>query len=150
MKVTTELKNLIKDEFSKKRSIIEQDAREFQKEKYNEAINEIESDKSFKVLKEAANQLYEKYGTRFVNDRKTYETTENDFCYITSTMNTLQDLKGSCLFANNSYSYNKLNLYGDKIKELNKQEQSLLIKLTYEKDIDVIKSMLQEYDINVL
>ena len=38
----------------------------------------------------------------------------------------------------------------DKIAELKKQEQSLLIKLTYEKDLDVIKQMLAEYDINIL
>lgn len=151
MKVTTELKNLIKDEFSKKREKIKQDALDFQKTKYQEAVLDIENNKAFRTLKDAANKLYEEYSGKYITENKKYNSsTENDICFVTSMLSNLKKLTGKMLFGDNYYNYNKLDTYQDKITELNKQEQSLLIKLTYEKDIDVIKSMLAEYDISIL
>ncbi|WP_279233625.1 MULTISPECIES: hypothetical protein [unclassified Lactonifactor] len=37
----------------------------------------------------------------------------------------------------------------EKIKEIDLAEESLLIKLTYEKDIETIRAMLAEYDITI-
>lgn len=151
MKVTTELKNLIKDEFSNKREKIRQDVLDFQKTKYEEAILDIENSKAFKTLKDAASKLYEEYSGKYITEKNKYDnSTENDICYVTSMLLNLKELTGKKLFGDNSYYYNKLNICQDKITELNKQEQSLLIKLTYEKDIEVIKSMLAEYGINIL
>ena len=153
MKVTTELKNLIKNEFETRRKRVIQEYEKYRKQKYQDALNEIGSDELFIQLKETANKLCDKYLGRYVTQRKrAAKTTVKDVCYITDTFEKLIDLSPEKLYGDNTYFYNICNDNDreEKIKELNKQEQSLLIKLTYEKDIEVVKEMLKSYNIEIL
>ena len=96
-------------------------------------------------------KLYDEYAGKYIEDGKRWDkTTSKDIAYITSKFKEFKNLKPSDLLGNNSYCLEQLEEGQDKIAELKKQEQSLLIKLTYEKDLDVVKQMLAEYDINIL
>ena len=62
------------------------------------------------------------------------------------------DIKPEDIISDNSSYYSKYNNdiqneLGSKVKELDLAQESLMIKLTYEKDLDTVREMLAEYDI---
>ena len=136
MKVSTELKNLIKDEFQKKRDDVKKDYNSFMNQYIENAKHIIESDPDFKQFVELANKLYEKYSNM-------------EFIGVSSTIENASTLKAATAFYR-SYSSGIGNTeFGEKLNELNVAERNLLIKLTYEKDIDKIREMLSDYGIEI-
>ena len=151
MKVTTELKNLIKAEFAKKRRDVETEIKLKQKESYKAELEKMRYNKTFNEIKKLFAKLYEEWAVEYLEESDRYnKTTAQDIVYLRSEFKKFSDMQPEHLLGNNDWCLDKLESGADKITELKKQEQSLLIKLTYEKDLDVIKQMLSEYDINIL
>lgn len=148
MKVTTELKNLIRRSFDEKRANVSNEIKSVAKDLFEEKRNEVISSKEFKAYVKACKSLYE----RFENDYKS----EGDY-YSGNTAYRLRiegfnDIKPEYIISDNSGCYSKYNndiqdKLGNKIKELDLAQESLMIKLTYEKDLDTVREMLAEYDI---
>lgn len=151
MKVTTELKNLIKAEFTKKRNDVETEIKLKQQENYRAELEKMRYNKTFNEIKKLFAKLYDDYAVEYIKEGETYsKTTSQDFVYLSNEFERFSDMKPEHLLGNNRWALDRLESGADKINELKKQEQSLLIKLTYEKDLEVIKQMLAEYDINIL
>ena len=151
MKVTTELKNLIKNEFANKVAKVKAEIKLNRESAYKAEIEKLRYNETFNEIKSLMAKLYDEYAEKYIEDGKRWDkSTSKDIAYITSKFKEFKNLKPSDLLGDNSYYLERLEDGQDKITELKKQEQSLLIKLTYEKDLDVIKQMLAEYDINIL
>ena len=151
MKVTTELKNLIKTEFANKRKAIETEIELKRKEGYKAELEKMKYDKTFNEIKRLFAKLYEEWRVEYLEEEDRYsKTTAQDYAYLRSEFKRLGDMEPEYLLGNNEWCLDNIDEGATKIAELKKQEQSLLIKLTYEKDLDVIKQMLAEYDINIL
>ena len=151
MKVTTELKNLIKNEFAKKVAKVKSEIKLNRETAYKAELEKLKYNETFNEIKSLMAKLYDEYSGKYIEDGSRWEkSTAKDVAYITREFKEFKNLKPSDLLGDNSYYLERLEEGQDKIAELKKQEQSLLIKLTYEKDLDVIKQMLAEYDINIL
>lgn len=151
MKVTTELKNLIKAEFAKKRKDVETEIKLKQKEKYKAELEKMRYNQTFNEIKKLFAKLYDEWSVGYLDEGERYDkTTAQDVVYLRSEFKNLSDMEPEHLLGDNYWCLDKFENGADKINELKKQEQSLLIKLTYEKDLEVIKQMLAEYDINIL
>ena len=151
MKVTTELKNLIKTEFANKRAKVKAEIKLNRETVYKAELEKLNYNETFNEIKSLMTKLYDEYAGKYIEGGKRWDnTTSKDIAYITSKFKEFRNLKPSDLLGDNSYYLEQLEEGQDKIAELKKQEQSLLIKLTYEKDLEVIKQMLAEYDINIL
>lgn len=151
MKVTTELKNLIKNEFANKVAKVKAEIKLNRESAYKAELEKLRYNETFDEIKSLMAKLYDEYAGKYIEDGKRRDkTTSKDIAYITSKFKDFKDLEPLDLLGDNSYHLERLEEGQDKIAELKKQEQSLLIKLTYEKDLNVIKQMLAEYDINIL
>lgn len=151
MKVTTELKNLIKAEFANKRAKVKAKIKLDRENAYKAELEKLSCNETFIEIKKLMEKLYSEYAVDYLEGGKRWEkTTPKDVVYMTNKFSEFKNLKPSDLLGDNSYFLDHLEEGQDEISELKKQEQSLLIKLTYEKDLDVIKQMLAEYDINIL
>lgn len=151
MKVTTELKNLIKNEFANKVAKVKAEIKLNRESAYKAELEKLRYNETFNEIKSLMAKLYDEYAEKYIEDGKRWDkSTSKDIAYITSKFKNFKDLNPSDLLGDNSYCLKHLEEGQGKIAELKKQEQSLLIKLTYEKDLDVIKQMLAEYDINIL
>lgn len=151
MKVTTELKNLIKSEFAKKRKDVETEIKLKREEGYKTELEKMRYNETFNEIKKLFAKLYDEWSVNYLKEEDRYnKTTINDVVYLRNEFKKLADMQPGQLLGDNHWCLDELKEGSDKIDELKKQEQSLLIKLTYEKDLDVIKQMLAEYDINIL
>lgn len=149
MKVTTELKNLIKRSFDEKKHRIIDMSEESANKGYEEKLREVSASKEFKALAKAANAFCEKF-----EDDKSERYSSDGYPWYLKNFDFLQNIKAKCIYCNNVSSYSRYNediQYNteQKIKELEIARESLLIKLTYEKDIETIRSMLADYDIAI-
>ena len=144
MKVTTELKNLIKDEFEERRKKLKAKHKEEVEKRINDINVGCRNDARYIQAINLLEQLADECRKKIQN---------NDFLNRGSWLEMIDNREYKSWVCEN-FSYNKtrqdqLDL-GNEILALIKQEQSLLIKLTYEKDLEVIKNMLMEYNINIL
>lgn len=142
MKVTTELKNIIKSEFDKKRKELYTIAENKRIQEYNALCEEIKNSSEYQNLKEAAAQFINHfdYVAKSKNNGKKY--------YVKSFVETLADMSpddfiGSCTYTGD------IPEYSEGIDELARQQNALLVKLTYEKDLDGIKEILSEFGITL-
>lgn len=149
MKVTTELKNLIKRSFDEKRAIVKREAENIARKEYENVLEEVSNSKEFKDYVNAANAFYE----RFKNlSAKSYgEECEPYYVY---NLSDLKNIEPKHIVRDNVGSYARYNNsimeeVRSKVEELDLAQESLLIKLTYEKDLDKIREMLAEYDITI-
>lgn len=149
MKITTELKNLIKRSFAEKRAIVQAEARGIARKQYEAVLNEVANSDEFKEYNKAANALYERL--KDLNDKSYGEGCEPYYIYHVCELN---DVKPEYFIKDNVNSYVKydesiMKMMRDKDKELELAQESLMIKLTYERDLDKIREMLAEYDIKI-
>lgn len=94
--------------------------------------------------------------TEAFDEYKTSSTYERSKPWYSTSMftNLRYNIEAKNIFGSNITSYIKYNdetmaSVREKIKEIDLAEESLLIKLTYEKDIETIRAMLAEYDITI-
>lgn len=149
MKVTTELKNLIRRSFDEKRANVSNEIKSVAKDLFETKRNEVISSKEFKAYVKACKALYE----RFEEDYKL----QGDYYYSGNTaykfkIDGFDDVKVEDIITDNSSYYSKCNneiqdKLGKQINELDLAQEFLMIKLTYEKDLDTVRAMLAEYDI---
>lgn len=151
MKVTTELKNLIKRSFDEKRAKVKTEAESKVREEYEYFLNEFGKSKEFKAYAKAAQNLYDTFKNQMNN---------NDYgsdCkpwYASSYFSNLNGVKPNNICCDNVSTYMRYNDKAmkevrDKVKELDLAQESLMIKLTYEKDLETVRAMLAEYDITI-
>lgn len=149
MRVTTELKNLIKRSFDEKRAIVRREAESIARKKYENVFSEVNNSKEFQDYVKAANALYERFKDL---SKKSYgEECEPYYVYNFSDLN---DIKPERIVHDNVSTYVRYNKdimaeEREKITKLDLEQESLMIKLTYEKDLDKIREMLAEYDIKI-
>ena len=148
MKVTTELKNLIKEEFQRKISNFTKEYELDAEKQYKNFVKEVESDEDYIQFKKHAQNLYEKYKDRLSDGGK--YAMSSDIAYYTNSFRNLRNIKSFELFGDNTKSYAREDkMYESGLAELRKQEQALLIKLTYEKSLDNVRELLSEYGIEI-
>ena len=148
MKVTTELKNLIRRSFDEKRANVSNEIKSVAKDLFEEKRNEVIASKEFKTYVKACKALYERF-------EKDYKSEGNYYSGNTAyrlKIEGFNDIKPEDIISDNSSYYSKYNVdiqneLGSKVKELDLAQESLMIKLTYEKDLDAVREMLAEYDI---
>lgn len=149
MKVTTELKNLIKRSFDEKRAIVQKDAENVARKEYESVLAEVANSKEFDAYIKAANAFYERF--KNLNTNSYGEKCEPYYAYH---LGDLKNIKPEHIIHENVKSYVRYNneLMAEvraKIEELDLAQEALMIKLTYEKDLDKIREMLAEYDITI-
>lgn len=151
MKVTTELKNLIRRSFDEKRAKVKAEANEKARTEYESFLKEFAKSKEFKAYLKAAQNLYNAF------EDKIAKNNYGDDCmpwYFTSTFEELNEVEPDDMLRDNVSAYGRHNddtmkEVRDKVKELDLAQESLMIKLTYEKDIETVRAMLAEYDITI-
>lgn len=148
MKVTTELKNLIKRSFDEKRESVRRENKEIANKLFKEKEKEVISSKEYKNYVKAAQALYERFKDDYENQGNTYDGKT----FYNLKFSLIKDIKPSSIIASNIDYYCR---YNDEVSKnikrgidlLDLAQESLMIKLTYEKDMDTIKTMLSEYGI---
>ena len=148
MKVTTELKNLIRRSFDEKRANVSNEIKSVAKDLFEEKRNEVISSNEFKAYVKACKALYE----RFEEDYKLEGNYYSGNTAYRLKIEGFNDIKPEDIISDNSSCYSKYNTdiqneLGSKVKELDLAQESLMIKLTYEKDLNTVREMLAEYDI---
>lgn len=137
MKVTTELKNLIKRKFKEKENVYVEEQKQIMEETRNKRIKEIEDSKEYKDYVDATKKLQ-----TFVNElehKYPYkERFENGFYYTTDSL---------CVKDARNFTYN--TTYSVDVSPITEQMERVLIRLTYEKDFDKVVELLKEYDIEI-
>ena len=149
MKVTTELKNLIRRSFDEKRAVVQKEAEDFARKEYENVLEEVANSKEFDAYIKAANAFYERF--KDLNSNSYGEKCEPYYVYH---LGDLKDIKPERIVCDNVKSYVRYNnnLMAEvraKVEELDLAQEALMIKLTYEKDLDKIREMLAEYDITI-
>lgn len=148
MRVTTELKNLIRRSFDEKRANVSNEIKSVARDLFKQKRNEVISSKEFKAYVKACKALYE----RFEEDHKLQGDYYSGNTAYKFKIDGFDDVKVEDIIIDNSSYYSKYNneiqdKLGKQIKELDLAQESLMIKLTYEKDLDTVRAMLAEYDI---
>lgn len=151
MKVTTELKNLIKRSFDEKRAKVKSEANEKARVEYESFLNEFGKSKEFKAYVKSAQNLYNAF-----EDKMTKNNYGNDCMpwYFSSSFEALNEVEPGNMLRDNVSTYGRYNddtmkEVRDRVNELDLAQESLMIKLTYEKDIETVRAMLAEYDITI-
>lgn len=150
MKVTTELKSLIKRSFGEKKILVQKEAEKEAREEYEAVFNDVANSEEFAAYVKAANALYERVKSLSTNS---YGAKCRPY-YASYRTEDLKDIKPEHIIRDNVSSFVKYNdkIMGEvegKIRELDLAQESLMIKLTYEKDLDKVRAMLAEYDITI-
>lgn len=156
MKVTTELKSLIKRSFEEKRKAVEMQFREMAEKEYQEKIEWMESLPEYQQFLQAQRVLKEKlkeeeslqHGVRMMSSEKCCPY------YVAMDFNRVLEMTSKDFLRDNVYNYLRYNeetreAYNKELTKINVEQESLLIKLTYERDLEKIKEMLGEYGISL-
>lgn len=145
MKVTTELKNIVKAAFAEKEAAYRKSKLEAYQREYEEAVKWIESTSEHIEYVAALNRLKE----RLTPDIK-LRNTRVDGCYPTS-------YYYQCDFSKTISAKNliaasptwRIFENDEELKKFKKEQDALLVKLTYEKDMDRIQELLSDYGIEI-
>lgn len=150
MKVTTELKNLIKRSFDEKRKKVKVEAENNARKEYEDLLSVFGKSKEFKDYAKAANNLY----NAFADKSKNNYGSDCKPWYFASMFKNLNGVKPDDMLGDNVSTFSRCNdgiikEVRNKVNKLDLAQESLMIKLTYEKDIETVRAMLAEYDITI-
>lgn len=153
MKVTTELKSLIKRSFEEKRQMVEKEFRDMAEAQYQEKIDWLENLPEYQQFISVQEALKNKLD--MTSDLKLTTTYNKPYYYNSNYNRNLLELTSKKIIVDNTHTYlrNSTEIIKEresKIREIDMAQESLLIKLTYEKDLEKIKEMLNEYGINLV
>ena len=151
MKVTTELKNLIKRSFDEKRATVTREIKAVATDLYEEKKKEVSNSKEFKAYVKACKALFERFEDDYNAQGNSYYDGKTPFRLYFDKIN---DVKIENIIGSNVDYYSKYNddiqtNVNKEVKALDLAQESLMIKLTYEKDLDTVRAMLAEYDITI-
>ena len=148
MKVTAELKRLINAAFDLKVSKAREELIKTNKEVYESKKKEFENSKPFKNYVKACEELYEyiKDDLALVGCNGWGEKLTKPYYYVRGEVDYLKEPKCThfitpCISSFTDRQFKKDTFQTDK--------DTLLVKLTYEKDLDKIKELLKEHDIEL-
>ena len=145
MKVTTELKRLIHTQFEKERDAARKEVAELEKDRFDSFCAAVEASPEWRDFAAARQRMYEKYNDRIVKSSKDYPVSNGTPVALSS----IENLKTSrvrdffCMWSRGSV------LYPEGFKYTQQAEDSLLVRLTYEKDLERIQALLREYDLEL-
>lgn len=150
MKVTTELKNLIKRNFDEKRATVTRELKEVANDLYESKKKEVENSKEFKAYVKACKELYERFKEDYDAQGYRYDGKTPYRLHLDN----MNDVEVVDIIKDNIDCYAKYNEdittnINKEVKALDLAQEALMIKLTYEKDLDKIREMLAEYDITI-
>lgn len=137
MKVTTELKNLIKRKFKEKENIYVEEQKQLMEEARNKRIKEIENSKEYKDYVDATN-IFENYLNVLVDKYPYKDRFDNGFYYTSNYLSAKNA---------NDFTYN--TTYSVDVSPITEQMERVLIRLTYEKDFEKVVELLAEYGIDI-
>lgn len=145
MKVTTELKNVIKRSFAERKEALRKAFLEEAKTTYNEKIKWLSELPEFQEYIAASKKLEEKLkdipGSRSPIPPNTYYYRKQYFCEVEPE---------NIIVSESPYYICEHNPELNKqIDKLSNEQDALLVKLTYEKDIKKIEKLLEEYQITL-
>lgn len=145
MKVTTELKRLIHTQFEKERDAARKEVDELAKDRFDSFCAEVEASPEWRDFAAARQRMYEKYNDRIVKSYKDYPVSKGTPVALSSIENLktsrVRDFFGMCSWGS--------VLYPEGFKYTQQAEDSLLVRLTYEKDLERIQALLREYDLEL-
>lgn len=139
MKVTTELKNIIKRAFDQKVADLKKATEEIKRQEYESVIKTISDSPEYKAYIEAS--------ARFIDLLKAYEIPreqEREHGYTINTYYMVKDITD--IVKENRYHLATME-EAKAIAALDGERDALLVKLTYEKDLEKISALLAEYGI---
>ena len=145
MKVTTELKNIVKTAFAKKAEAYRKSKLEDMHREYESAVEWLENTQEYKDYIIALERLHERLkpdiAVRNARDKGCDSTAyyyQFDFSKQLSARNIIRENGNWTLFEND-----------EELNKIEREQNTLLVKLTYEKDMDRIQALLAEYDIEI-
>lgn len=145
MKVTTELKRLIHTQFEKERDAVRKEMAELAKDRFDSFCAEVEASPEWRDFAAARQRMYEKYRDRIVKSSKDYPVS-NGTPVAGSSIENMKTSRVRDFF----YSWTRSSvLYPEGFKYTQQAEDSLLVRLTYEKDLERIQALLREYDLEL-
>lgn len=139
MKVTTELKNLIKREFAKKIEDAKSNSRKEYEEKFNKEKEKFINTDVYKNFIDAQKKL-RKYLEDKEKENGDYYSSKEGFYYTSSYVS--RDYEDFLRKSRTSYD-------SKAVDKIDRDMEMVLIKLTYEKDFENVKKLLSEYQINI-
>jgi hypothetical protein len=142
MKVTTELKRLITEAFSLKEKQYREELKETATKEYQTILTELESTEVFQNYKEAAKELADYLDEKY-SDVGTYSKSTKP--YYRETTRNIVDVKPSDFIGEIISRY----VSRQPMRYSQSEQDKLLVKLIYEKDLETIKELLKEYDIEL-
>lgn len=143
MKVTTELKNIVKNAFSEKATAYRKRKCEEYHREYVDALKWIESSSEYKEYVEAFNRLREMLEHDVAVRKEKYDN-NSPSPYIYRTV--FKALAPRDIICESTHRYFEND---EELAKFEKEQNALLVKLTYEKDMDRIQALLAEYGIEI-
>ena len=147
MKVTGELKRLINAAFELKVIKAKEELGKTNKEVWESKKNELENSEPFKNYVKACSELYEyiKDDVEFAGTNAWGEKLTKPYYYVRDEVNHLKEPKSTHFITSCITTFTNRQFKDD----TQTAKDTLLVKLTYEKDLDKIKELLKEYDIEL-
>lgn len=143
MKVTTELKNIVKNAFSEKATAYrKRKCEEFHKE-YLKARAWIENSKEYQEYVAARDRLL----SMLEVDMETHNRSSDRPTPYYYKVSVKDKISPATFIGENNYSYGFDR--DEELTKLEKEQNALLVKLTYEKDMDRIQALLADYGIEI-
>lgn len=137
MKVTTELKNLIKRKFKEKENAYVEEQKQIMEEARNKRVKVIEDSKEYKDYVDATKKL-NAFVNELVHKYPYKDRFNNGFYYTTDSL---------CVKEARNFTYN--NTYSVDVSPITEQMEKVLVRLTYEKDFEKVVELLAEYGIDI-
>lgn len=145
MKVTAELKRLIHTPFEKERDAVRKEVAEQAKDRFDSFCAEVEASPEWRDFAAARQRMYEKYKDRIVKSLPDYSVSNG----TPVAGNNIENLKISRV-GDFFYMWSRGSvLYPEGFKYTQQAEDSLLVRLTYTKDLERIQALLREYDLEL-
>ena len=145
MKVTTELKNIVKTAFDNKLAEYRKTKLESNRREYEDAVEWIENTPEYKEFIVAFDRLYRMLEPDINAKNKKVDGVftsgyyyQNDLHIKPFARNIIKESPNWRIFEND-----------EGLKRIEREQNALLVKLTYEKDMDRIQELLSSYGIEL-
>lgn len=144
MKVTTELKHIVNDAFDKKATEWRKKKCEEYHREYEKAVEWIRESDEYKKYVEATTNLGSLLDDDYKRHKESYDN-RSPQAYIYRTL--VRPLNVSDIIAESPYRYGFD--HAPELERIETEKNTLLVKLTYEKDMERIQSLLATYGIKL-
>ena len=140
MTVPAELKRLIHTQFENERDAVRKEVAELAKDRFDSFCAEVEASPEWRDFAAARQRMYEKYKDRIVKSLPDYPVSKGTPVAGSSIENLKISRVGDFFYMWSRGSV----LYPEGFKYTQQAEDSLLVRLTYTKDMERIQALLRE------